>query len=171
MVGLRGSDGALQRTWRDPALRRESDMMGFYVCITVLAALTLGRDHAGQPQNDVLGVVWGTTVGLALAHWFAVTVSARIIPNPDRHHTPVEEFTSQLLMASIVAVTTTLVVILLPPDVERLGARLTASGFIGLIVAWESRRGGTSWSRALAHGVLALTAATAIAMVKWFITY
>ena len=97
----------LQRTRRDPSLRRESDMMGFYVGITLFAALTLGRDHAGQPQGEVLDVVWGTTVRLALAHWFAVAVSARIVPNPDDHHTPVEEFSSRLVMALIVAVTAT----------------------------------------------------------------
>lgn len=146
-------------------------MMGFYVCITVLAALTLGRDHAGQSQGEVLGVVWGTTVGLALAHWFAVTVSARIVPDPDDHHTPLEEFTSQLVMALIIAVTTTAVVILLPADVERLGARLTAAVFIGLIVGWESRVGGASWPRSLAYGVLGLSLATVVAMVKWFISY
>lgn len=146
-------------------------MMGFYVCITLFAALTLGRDHEGQAQGDVLGVVWGTTVGLALAHWFAVTVSVRIVPNPADHHTAAEEFTSQLLMALIVAVTTTVVVLVLPVNVERLGARLTAAAFIGLLVGWESRIGGTSRARSLAYGVLALTLATAIAMLKWFIRY
>lgn len=105
----------MQRTRRDPSLRRESDMMAFHVCITLFAALTLGRDHAGQQQGEVLSVVWGTTVGLALAHWFAVRVSARIVPDPDDHHTPWEVFTSQSAMALVVGVTTTAVVILLPP--------------------------------------------------------
>jgi hypothetical protein len=96
-------------------------MMGLYVCITLFAALTLGRDHAGQRQGEVLGVVWGTTIGLALAHWFAVTVSVRIVPDPEDHHTPGEEFASQVVMALVVAATTTVVVISLPADIERLG--------------------------------------------------
>jgi hypothetical protein len=171
MSGNSGLGGVLQRTRRDPSLRRESDMMGFYVCITLFAALTLGKDRAGQPQGEVLGVVWGTTVGLALAHWFAVTVSSRIVPDPEDHHTALEEFTSQLVMALIVAVTTTVVVILLPANVERLGARLTAALFIGLIVGWESRIGGASPRRSLAYGVLATVIATTIAMVKWFLSY
>lgn len=74
-------------------------------------------------------------------------------------------------MALIIAVTTTVVVFLMPPDVERLGARLTAAVFIGVIVGWESHIGGASWRRSLARGVLALVTATTIAMVKWFISY
>lgn len=76
-----------------------------------------------------------------------------------------------MAMAVVVAFAATAVVILLPPDVERLGARLTAAAFIGLIVGWESHIGGASWRRSLAYGVLALVTATTIAMVKWFISY
>ncbi len=146
-------------------------MMGLYVCITVLAALTLGPDHAGQSQGDVLRVVWGTTVGLSLAHWFAVAVSARIAPDPEDQHTPLERFTAQMGMALAVAVTTTVVVVALPVDVERLGARLTASAFIGLIVGWESHHSGSSRPRALAYAFVGLTVATLISLVKWFISY
>ena len=39
--------------------------MGLYVSITLLAALTVTGD--GDGSSDVLAIVWGTTIGLALA--------------------------------------------------------------------------------------------------------
>lgn len=171
MGDLSGLGGVLQRTRRDLSLRRESDMMGLYVCITLLAALTIGRDHAGQAQGEVLQIVWGTTVGLALAHWFAVAVSSRIVPDPEHRHTPLEQFSSQLAMALIVAITTSVVVVMTPIDYERLAARLTAAVFIGLLVGWETHSSGASWPRSLAYGALALAVATFVATLKWYVSY
>ncbi|PKH40514.1 hypothetical protein [Nocardioides alpinus] len=161
----------VQRTRSDPALRRESDMMGVYVSIALLAALIAGNDHAGDSQFGVLKVVWGTTLGLALAHWFAVTLSARLVHDPDPHHTAAELFASQVVVVGLVTVAATLVVALLPVDVERLGARLTAAAFLGVLVVVESRAGGSSTGRAAAYGVGALAVAALIATIKWFVSY
>ena len=161
----------VRRTRSDPALRRESDMMGVYVSIALLAALTAGSDHGGQSQFAVLQVVWGTTLGLALAHWFALTLSARLVHDPDLHHTPAEIFAAQMIVVAVVALAATVVVATLPLDVERLGARLTAAVFLGLLVLVESRAGGTPTMRAAWYGVVALAIAGLIATVKWFVVY
>jgi hypothetical protein len=51
--------------------------MALYVAICLLAAF------AALPETDaharVIGIIWGVTVGLALAHWFAFRVSARMV--------------------------------------------------------------------------------------------
>ena len=72
-------------------------------------------------------------------------------------------------MGSLLAAVATVVVALLPDDFERLGARIAAALFIGVIVGVESRAGGSTIRRASLHGLLALSAAVAIASFKWFI--
>lgn len=144
-------------------------MMGFYLSIALMAALVGGNDHEAHSQLDVLTVVWGTTIGLALAHWFAIAVSVRLVRDPDLHHTPSEILASQLMMGVAVAAVATVAVLILPEDLERLGARVTAALFIALIVQIESLAGGASLRRALGLGGVALVGALLIASVKWFI--
>lgn len=145
-------------------------MMGFYVAVALIATLTTtGNDHAPHSQAGVIGVVWGTTVGLALAHWFAVLLSARVVKDPDLHHTPAEMLFSQLVMAVGVATVATLVILVLSPDLERFGARLTAALFIAGLVAFESRAQGRTWGRAVTYGLVALAVGLVIAAFKLFV--
>ena len=161
--------GAFRKSRSDPGLRREADMIGFYLSVTLLAALVAGNDYAPHTKLDVLSIVWGTTIGLAIAHWFALVVSMRLVPDPHLHHTPLEVLVSQLMMGSIIAVVATAVVLVLPESLDRFGARMTAALFIGIVVLLESRAGGSTLRRAVSLGVLALVVGMAIATVKWFI--
>jgi len=51
--------------------------MALYVAICLLAAF------AALPETDVhahvMAIIWGVTIGLAVAHWFAFRVSARMV--------------------------------------------------------------------------------------------
>jgi hypothetical protein len=77
----RGGPGALvRRTIDDLGLRREAEMMGLYVSLTLLAVLLTGNDLEEHTKLDVLWIVWGTTIGLAIAHWFALVLSVRLVP-------------------------------------------------------------------------------------------
>ena len=60
--------------------------MALYVAICLLAALfALPETEAGH--LPVVGIIWGVSVGLALAHWFAFRVSVRLIgAGPVRSH-------------------------------------------------------------------------------------
>lgn len=144
-------------------------MMGFYVAVALIGALTAGDDHAPHSQIGVVAIVWGTTVGLAVAHWFAMILSARLVPDPGLHHTPSEMLFAQLVMAVAVAVVATVVVLVLSADLERLGARTTAALFIAVLVGFEARTNGWSHHRAAAYGLTALVIGLAIAATKWFI--
>jgi hypothetical protein len=144
-------------------------MMGFYVAVALIAALSAGNDHTAHAQLDVLRIVWGTTVGLALLHWFALLLSVHVVDDPDLHHTPLEMLSAQLLMATAVAMAATVVVAALSEDLERLGARITAALFIAGLVGFETRRNGVSRGRAMAYGAVALALGLTIATVKWFI--
>jgi hypothetical protein len=52
-------------------LRKEALTMALYVTICLLAALSVVAEHGEGAQADTFKIVWGTTLGLALAHWFA----------------------------------------------------------------------------------------------------
>jgi hypothetical protein len=164
-----GLRGLIRRTREDPTLRREADMMGFYVAVALIAALTAGNDHTEHTQLGVLGIVWGTTVGLAIAHWFAMILSARVVQDPALHHTPLEMLYSQLVMAVGVAAVASVVVVVLSSDLERLGARITAAVFIAGLVGFEARHNDLSHGRAATYGLVALAIGLAIAALKWFI--
>jgi hypothetical protein len=62
--------------------------MALYVAICLIAALTALESVTAVPGH-ILGLVWGTTVGLALAHVFAFRVAGRLVhdgelPKADR---------------------------------------------------------------------------------------
>ena len=67
------------RARRQNEQRKEGFTMALYVSVCLLAALTGLPDRADRHLLDVLGIVWGTTIGLALAHWFAFRLSARLV--------------------------------------------------------------------------------------------
>jgi hypothetical protein len=161
--------GPIRRLRRDRTLRREADMMAFTVCIALLAALSAGSDHQPHSRSDVLVIVWGTTLGLALTHWFALTLSVRLVDDPTFTYSPIEMLGAQVLMALLVAIVASSVVLVLSADFDRLGARMTAAVFLGGLVGAESRAGGTPAPRAAAYGVGALAVAITIATLKWFV--
>jgi fumarate reductase subunit C len=64
---------------------REATVMAFYVSIVLLATLaalpsgeTSGDGHVegGVHGIALIGLIWGTTIGLALAHWFAFRLTS-----------------------------------------------------------------------------------------------
>lgn len=161
--------GFARRARREPTLRREADMMGLTVCIVLLAALMAGDDHAPHTRLDVLTIVWGTTLGLALTHWFALTLSVRLVRDPGFTYRPLEMLVAQIAMAVVVAAVATAVVLAVSKEYDRPAARLTAAVFLGALVGVESRAGGSSLRYAWALGVGALVLGVTIATVKWFV--
>ena len=85
--------------------------MALYVAVCLIAALTALENVTAVP-GDILGLVWGTTVGLALAHVFAFRVAGRLVhdgvlPKADRIVSVV-----QLVGAAAVAVVVSVPVLL-----------------------------------------------------------
>ena len=85
--------------------------MGLTVCIAMLAALTAGNDHSPHTRLDVLTMVWGTTLGLALTHWFALSFSVRLVPDPRFTSSPWQLLGPQIALAVLVAVAASIVVL------------------------------------------------------------
>jgi len=115
--------------------------------------------------------VWGTTIGLALAHWFAFDLVVRLVdPTPQPSHVT-RELVFELLGAFAVAVMATITLILAPTHLERQAVRAVMVGAIGLVTFIEARAYGASWRRAAACGAIALVLASLVAGVKHELTH
>jgi hypothetical protein len=152
----------------DRAWMRESITMGLYITISLLAVLTV------QPQDDAtvaagLTLVWGTTVGLTLAHWMAFQLTARLVagtklPSHDRM-----AIVGQAAAAFGVACLASLPLLLLPSSGFVLSRSLLA-GLIGLFAFSAARRHGGDFGRALTYALVVVAIAFVVAGSKYLIT-
>jgi hypothetical protein len=146
-------------------VRREGLTMALYVSITLLAALSVAADEETD-DVDVLAIIWGTTVGLALAHWFAFSLAVRLLDPMAEDPGGKEQLVAQLTAAVAVAAVASVPVLLLPTDVEQLGARGATAGCIGYVAYGETRNFGGSKARALSVAAIALAVGSVVAGVK-----
>ena len=146
-------------------LRKEGWTMALYVAICLIAALTALEDVHVVPGH-ILGLVWGTTVGLAIAHVFAFRVAGRLVhdgelPREDRIVSGI-----QLAGAAAVAVIVSIPVVLAPTEGELDWARYTCAGIIGVVGYATARSANHGRFRAILFGIAMLVIATGIAAIK-----
>jgi len=145
-------------------LRREALTMLLYVSMTLLGALAVA--DADSSRGHVLGVVWGTTVGLALLHWVAFSLAARLA-DPDAHEDANRrQLLAQLSGAAVVALVGTVAVILLPVEHELQGTRYAVAGLVGTAAFGHARERGSGPARSLLIGIAALLLAVLAAAVE-----
>ena len=113
-----------------------------------------------------MGLIWGVTLGLALAHWFAFRVSARMVGAGTIRSSDVELAGAQLLGAAGVAVVVSVGVLLLPDSVELEGAEFLLAALISLIGFGVARGAGASLLRAVVYALFVLVCAVTIAVLK-----
>jgi hypothetical protein len=157
--------GAVPMDVHERHVRREGLTMALYVSITLLGALSLTTTDKTD-DVDVLFIVWGTTVGLALAHWFSFSLAVRLLDPMADDPGVKEQALAQLVGAALVAAVASVPVLLLPPDLERLGARVAAAGCIGYVAYGETRNYGGSKARAISVAGVALVLGLVVAGVK-----
>jgi hypothetical protein len=146
-------------------LRKEGWTMALYVAICLIAALTALANLTAIPGH-ILGLVWGTTVGLAVAHVFAFRIAGRLVhagdlPRADRIISLV-----QLAAAAAVAVVVSVPVLLAPPINEITWARYTCAAIIGVVGYLVTRGAERSRIRSVLFGLGVLVAAFAVAALK-----
>jgi hypothetical protein len=163
MSGL-PSDAELARARSAVELRREAYAMALYVAICLLAALI--ATPASGAEAHVFEIIWGITVGLALAHFFAFRVSARLMAagKLDEHDSALAG--AQVAGAAVVALLATIPVIVLPESAELVVVEIMLSAFIGLAGFAVARGGGASRIRALAYALVVIAVAVGIAVLK-----
>jgi len=166
---MRRMDATTTPETRDHALqlRREGYAMALYVAICLLAVLTATVHHDSPPsQGEVFRIVWGTTLGLALAHWFAFRLSSRLVREGRMHRHDIDAGVAQFAGAGVVAVLLTIPVLLLPTSSEMAVCRLLLAGFIGVIGYSVARSSGAGRGKALLYGIAELLVAAGVALAK-----
>jgi hypothetical protein len=137
-------------------LRKEAWTMALYVAICLIAALAALENVSAIPGH-ILGLVWGTTVGLALAHVFAFRIAGRLVhdgelPRSDR--------------IVSVAVIVSIPVLLAPTASEVVWAHYTCAVIIGAAGYLVARGAEHGRIRAVLFGIGVLAVAIAIALLK-----
>jgi hypothetical protein len=145
---------------------REAMTMAFYVMICLLAALAAIRHHGDESHVETLSIIWGTTIGLAFAHWFAFRLAARMA---DPHHPSPHDaalLAAQMSGAAAVAVVASIPVILFPTDVELTIVRWELAGLLGLAAYSIARAAGSNRMRALGYSLGIMGMAAVVVLVK-----
>jgi hypothetical protein len=144
---------------------REGLTMALYVCLVLAAEFTIVGEHADD-EGVVLGVIWGTTMGLALAHVFAFDLAARMF---SRGRVSSETRTAalvQLLVAAAVALAATVPFLLFPLDTGLKVAGYLVAGFVGAAAYAVARRSGAGHGRSAAYGFAVLVVAVLVVSLK-----
>lgn len=143
-------------------LKLEASTMALYVSVVLLAALVAFRDSTTTDQDELLGVIWGTTLGLALAHFYAFRVSSRLV----RGRADLTTALAQLGGASAVALLCTVPVLVLPSPTEDDVVRLWIGLLLGASGYTTGRARGDSRLRSFFLGALVLGVGVVVALVK-----
>ena len=150
---------------RSVELVKEATVMALYVAVCLLAALSAIAERASDGHVRAFAVIWGTTIGLALAHAFAFRLSARLVAKGRLRREDGELVAAQLAGAALVAIVATVPVLVFPPTAELDVARLALALFIGLVAFTIARQAGASRGRSLSYTAIVLVLAVAIAIV------
>lgn len=148
-----------------PGLRKEAYTMALYVAVCLFAELTAVADHGSAGEARAIGLIWGTTVGLAVAHWFAFRISARLVSGGTFTDEDAHVGLAQLVGAAGVAFLVTVPLLVLPASSEFDLARLEVAAIIAAMGYAVGRHSGATRIRAAAYatGILVLGLAIAIA--------
>ncbi|MFI5048044.1 MAG: hypothetical protein ACHQIG_13340, partial [Acidimicrobiia bacterium] len=115
---------------------------------------------------SLLEIVWGTAVGLALAHWFAFRLAAPAFrgQRPTQHDTYVG--LAQVAGAMFVAAVSSLPILFLSDVRAQETAGDVPALIIGAIGYLLARRGGKSQLTSIFYGITALALGVLVAVVK-----
>jgi hypothetical protein len=145
-------------------LRKEASTMALYVAICLLAAFAALPETGAHAH--AMGIIWGVTIGLAVAHWFAFRVSARLVGAGSIRPNDMASAGAQLAGAAGVALLASVPVLLFPESVEMDLVSLLLAGFIAAVGFAVARGGGATRARAMVYALSVLVIAVAIAVVK-----
>lgn len=146
-------------------LAKEGATMALYVAVCLLAALSVARTHEIE-QLGAFKVIWGTTIGLAAAHWFAFRLSARLVSAGSMHRHDVEISLAQFAGALVVAVLATVPVLLVDESAELDTVRVVVAAFIAVVGFAVARSSGASPARSTVYAAATLVLGLAIAVLK-----
>jgi hypothetical protein len=152
---------------RQEALR-EGVTIALYVCI-VLEAEFVSIGSYLPARRTAIALIWGTTIGLTLAHLFAFDLAARLFSG-GRTAGARAAVWAQLMGAAAIAAVGTLPFLVFSVEV----ALRVAAWLIGAVVGWTAYEvalaSGARRARALAYGIAVLVVAELVVNVKVLIS-
>lgn len=141
--------------------------MALYVAVCLLAALAVAGEADVDHRPTIVAVVWGTTLGLALAHWFAFRLSARLIAGGEVRRSDAEISLAQLAGSVAVAVIATVPVVLFDgADAQLEATTWVVVGFIAVIGHLVARASGATAVRSAVYAGAVVAGAAAIVLTK-----
>jgi hypothetical protein len=155
-------------TVADDTVIRESITMGLYLTISLLAVLT-AQPPAEVSAPAVLAAVWGTTIGLALAHWLAFQLTARLFAGRRLRSHDRMTMVGQAVAALVVAVLAS-VPLLLNASSGLATSRTLLAGLVGLFAFGAARRHGGSFGHATVYALAVVTIALSVSIGKYLLT-
>jgi hypothetical protein len=146
-------------------LRKEGLTTALYVSICLLAAL-IALPEKGEAHEHVIRVVWGVTIGLAVAHWFAFRLSARLVGAGSLGQRDLESAGVQLAAAAAVALLASIPVLVFAESAELAAVEVLLAAFVGVVGFAVARGAGATLVRALVYALSVLVVALLIAGLK-----
>lgn len=146
-------------------LRKEAFTMALYVAISLLAALIAIPDGAVEHVHPV-SLVWGTTVGLAIAHWFAFRLSALLVASGAVRRHDAETAGAQIAGAAVVGALATVPLVVVPESAELQAVRLVLALFVAVVGYAVARVGGAARLRAVVYATSVAAVAVLVAVAK-----
>lgn len=149
-------------------IAREAVTMVLYVSIVLLATLTALPADAGEGVHGtrLAAAVWGTALGLALAHWFAFRLAARLFGGGEVGALDVEVGLAQLGGAVVVAALCTIPIVVLGDESEVEVATVVPALIVGAAGYATARVAGRPTRSSLVVGMIVLVLGLLVAAVK-----
>jgi hypothetical protein len=151
--------------------RREANTMALYIAICLLAALT-ALPESKELHAHGLGIVWGITLGLAVAHWFAFWVATRLVSAGEFDQQDIQLAAAQLAGAGAVAVLASVALVVFPDSVELNATELVLAAFVAVVGYLSMRWSGATRTKAATYAVVVLAIAVVVVELKnWLAGY
>ncbi|MGD9573437.1 MAG: hypothetical protein AB7V62_16280 [Thermoleophilia bacterium] len=147
-------------------LRREVTTMVLYVCVVLMATIAAVPEDGLDEAYEVMGVLWGGAVGLAVAHWFSFNAAAQLYSGGRLDAEDLETGFAQAAAALLIATVCTVPLFLSNDEwaavvsIVALAAIITTVGYVA------SRHAGLARHKAVLRAALTLAAGILVAFVK-----
>ena len=170
-ASIRAEGSERRRLWR------EATTMMLYLAIVLLVefvALPAGRSADGTwhgaSRSELLAVVWGTTIGLVLAHAFAFQIATHGLSGGHLRNEDRMEILVELAGAAFVAAVASVPVIVVGETLEQRTVPIVLSVLIGTVGYVVERANGHGRTTSAVFGAIVLVAALCVAALKYFLT-
>jgi len=154
-------------------LFREATVMVLYVGVVEIGELSAlpeshfpGNRVTGPAGDTLLAIIWGTAIGLALAHWFAFQLAAPAFRGDRPTRVDWQIGSAQLAGAAFVAALSSLPVLLFSDVRAQETTGDVPAALIGAVGYLIARRAGQSVLPSAFFGITALALGVLIALVK-----